>query len=124
MVMAAWCAVLIVASVAVAGLATLYAARAQAENAADAGALAAAVATYPPAGDDSPTVAARRLVTLNGASLVVCHCALDSGHTARTVLVTAEVLADVPVFGTVTVRGSSRAEFDPRLWLGVRGTGG
>lgn len=119
--MAAICALITVLSVAVAAVATLYAARAQAENAADAAALAAAVATYPPAAPEDPVAAARRLVAANGASLVSCHCSVDTGLDPRTVTVTASVLADVPLLGTLGVRGSSRAEFDPASWLGVGG---
>ena len=112
-------AVLAVSAMAVAALASLYAARAQAQAAADAGALAAAVATYPPAGDGEPAARARSVVEANGAYLVGCRCARDSGLGSRVVEVIAGVRALVPVFGEVTVRGSSRAEFDPMRWLGA-----
>jgi hypothetical protein len=96
----------------------LYGARAQATNAADAAALASAVATYPPATGTGPVTAALQAVRLNDAALVSCHCVRDSSLAARTVEVVAAVEVDVPVFGTVTVSGISRAEFDPMLWLG------
>ena len=118
MVMVALVAVLAVSAMAIASLASLYAARAQAQAAADAGALAAAVATYPPAGDGDPTARARWVVEANGAFLVGCQCIRDNRLGSRVVEVVAGVRAVVPVFGEVTVRGSSRAEFDPMRWLG------
>jgi hypothetical protein len=30
------------------------------------------------------------------------------------------IRVDVPIFGEVTVRAASRAEFDPMRWLGLR----
>lgn len=117
LVMTALMAVLAVSAIAVGALATLYAARAQAQAAADAGALAAAVATYPPAADGEPTVQAKAVVEANGAFLIACRCNRDGGLVARVVEVVAGVRARVPVFGEVTVRGSSRAEFDPLRWL-------
>lgn len=112
-------AVVAILGVAIAAIGMLYAARAQATNAADAAALAAAVATYPSAADTDPVTAARRATQLNGAVLVGCSCPRDSSLTARTVEVLAAIEVDVPVFGVVTVRGTSRAEFDPALWLGL-----
>ncbi|HJQ76687.1 MAG TPA: Rv3654c family TadE-like protein [Acidimicrobiia bacterium] len=117
LVMTALMAVVAVSAIAVAALTSLYAARAQAQAAADAGALAAAVATYPPAGDGEPTARARSVVEANGAFLLGCSCARDGRLTVRVVEVVAGVRARVPVFGEVTVRGSSRAEFDPIRWL-------
>ncbi|HUG08150.1 MAG TPA: pilus assembly protein TadG-related protein [Acidimicrobiia bacterium] len=111
-------AIVAVLTIAVAALGVLYAARAQATNAADAAALAAAVATYPPVASASPPMAARRMAQANGARLLGCDCTTDSSLDPRTVTVTAGVEADVPLFGPVTVRVSSRAEFDPLRWLG------
>lgn len=116
--MSAVVGVVAVAAVAVAGLAAMYAARAQAQTAADASALAAAVATYPPASTRSPLAAARSVAASNGAALVSCRCPRNGDFTARTVEVLTAVAVDVPVFGQVTVRARSRAEFDPMLWLG------
>jgi secretion/DNA translocation related TadE-like protein len=118
-VMMALIAVLAVAAIAVAALGSLYSARAQAQAAADAGALAAAVATYPPAGDGEPVARARSVVEANGAVLVACRCRHDSSLVVRVVEVVAAVDARVPVFGQLRVRGSSRAEFDPLRWLGL-----
>jgi secretion/DNA translocation related TadE-like protein len=111
-------AILIAASLAVAAVGSLYAARTQAQAAADAGALAAAAATYPPVGWDAPQVMARRAVAANGARLLSCQCPRDATLRARVVVVTAAIEADVPIFGTLTIRGAGRAEFDPALWLG------
>lgn len=111
-------AVVAIAGIAVAALGTLYAARAQAQGAADAAALAAAVATYPPATSADPLMAARGIAEDNGAMLVGCTCPRDDTMKARIVEVVTGVRVDLPLFGDVTVRSSARAEFDPRLWLG------
>lgn len=110
--------VVAVLAVAVAGLGSLYAARSQAQVAADAASLAAAVASYPPASDQRPEISAGRVARSNGAALIGCDCPRDLRFAARTVQVTTGVTLGVPVFGEVTVRASSRAEFDPGLWLG------
>jgi hypothetical protein len=88
-------------------------------NAADAAALAAAVSTYPPASAADPVTAARRAAELNDAALVTCRCPRDNSLDARTVEVEAAVKIRVPIFGDVTVRSVSRAEFDPMRWLGL-----
>lgn len=111
-------AILALLGVAVASVGMLYAARAQATNAADAAALAAAVATYPPASNTDPVRAAREAAQLNEAILVSCQCPRDSSLAARTVEVVAAIEVDVPIFDVVTVRSVSRAEFDPLRWLG------
>lgn len=106
-------------AVATAGLGALYAARAQANTSADAAALAAAVATYPPAARGSgPLAAARQAARHNGARLVTCSCPVDGSVRPRTVTVVASVSVTVPFFGDLDVRGAARAEFDPRGWLG------
>lgn len=117
-VMSAVIGLVAVLAVAVAGLAMLYAARTQAQTAADASALAAAVATYPPAAEMTPIGAARLAASSNGASIVRCECPVDPALGTRTVTVTAGIRAEVPVFGSFLVRARSSAEFDPRRWLG------
>lgn len=110
--------VVAVLAVAVASIGILYGAKAQAQTAADAGALAAAVATYPPIARGSPAVVARSVVTENGSRLVSCRCGVDTSLSERTVEVVTAVGVSVPIFGTVEVGASSRAEFDPMRWLG------
>lgn len=116
--MSAAVAIVAVVSIAVAGLGSLYSARAQAQTAADGAALAAAVATYPPAASASPLAAARDVAAANGAVVVRCGCPRDSTLRARVVEVVTAIRADVPVFGEWLVHASSRAEFDPVRWLG------
>ncbi|HUG31335.1 MAG TPA: histidine kinase [Acidimicrobiia bacterium] len=111
-------AIVAVLTTAIAAMGVLYGARAQATNAADAGALAAAVATYPPAAQTSPLAAARAVAGENGAVVTSCRCPIDTGMRTRVVEVRTAVAVEVPVFGAITVRSASRAEFDPRLWLG------
>lgn len=111
-------AIVAIVSMAVAALATLFAARAQAQVGADAAALAAAVATYPPTSGASPLGEARRIAGENGATLMSCVCRRDAVMRPRTVEVVTSVAADVPIFGKLNVRASSRAEFDPLRWLG------
>lgn len=115
--MSAAVALIAVASVAVAGLGALYSARAQAQNAADAAALAAAVATYPPASSASPEHAAGLVADENEARVLTCACPRSASLAARVVEVVVGVEANVPIFGERLVRASSRAEFDPLLWL-------
>lgn len=99
-------------------LAVLYGVRAEANNAADAAALAAAVATYPPAGAGDPRVEASRYAGVNGAVLVSCDCRVDSGLDVRTATVIVERKVTVPFFGTLGVRAGATGEFDPIVWLG------
>lgn len=112
--------VLIVAvlAVAVSSLAVVYAGAARATNAADAAALAAAVATYPDVGYPAPNVVAGDAATRNGSELVSCRCAVDRRLASRVAEVVVAVHVDVPLFGEVEVRRRSRAEFDPRSWVG------
>lgn len=119
MAMAGVIAIVAFLAVAVTALGMLFAARTQATIAADAAALAAAVATYPPAGSAmDPGQAAGRVAMANGARLVECLCPRNAGLVARTVEVMTAVAVDVPVFGAITVRSVARAEFDPVMWLG------
>lgn len=115
--MSAALGVVAIASVAIAGLGSLYAARAQAQIAADAAALASAVATYPPASATTPAAAATDVASQNGAAVVRCVCPPDASIQVRVVEVVTAIRADVPVFGEWLVRASSRAEFDPMRWL-------
>jgi Flp pilus assembly protein TadG len=117
-VMAGIIALLSVVVVATASLGVAYSARVQANIAADAGALAAAVATYPGVGRQSPAKEAQAVVARNGARLVSCACRVDPALSVRVVLVVAAVVVNVPVFGDLEIRGVSRAEFDPGRWLG------
>lgn len=118
-VMMAALAMITFVSFAVVGLGGLYVARARAQTAADAAALAAAVSTYPPASSLGPKLAAGRAALENGTSLVVCRCPVDSSLQVRVVEVVTMVTSEVPVFGRLEVRAASRAEFDPMRWLGA-----
>jgi secretion/DNA translocation related TadE-like protein len=120
MTMAMSGAVAIVAflAIAVVAIGTLYAARTQATNAADAAALAAAVGTYPPASGLDPLEAATTVARANGAEIVECLCPVNEGLVTRTVEVVASIEVEIPIFGPVTVRSAGRAEFDPLRWLG------
>ena len=110
--------VIAIVSVVTAGLGLAYGARAQAQIAADAAALAAAVATYPPASTANPIVQARAVARDNGAMLVRCDCRVDFRMQPRVVTVVTLVEADLPFFGRRGVRAEAMAEFDPELWLG------
>lgn len=116
--MVAAMAIVAALTVAVASVGTLYSARVQAQIASDAAALVAAVATYPAAGSAPPSAAAQAAVAENGARLVVCRCPRNGSLTRRAVSVVAAIDVRVPIFGVLSVKGSSRAEFDPRAWLG------
>jgi hypothetical protein len=113
-----WVAVIAVVGVAAASVGSLLAAREQAYTAAEAAALASAVATYPPAGTGSPMEVAAEYARRNGARLAACRCPIDLSIRPRTVTVTTALVVEVPIFGLVTVRASARSEFDPGLWLG------
>ena len=106
-------------TVGAAGVAMAYTAREQASTAAEAAALAAAVATYPGTGRPAPSSEARRAAAANGARLDSCRCPVDPSLSARTVTVRASVEVVVPIFGTIRVMGAARAEFDPLAWLGA-----
>ncbi len=105
-------------SLATAGLGHAYGAKAQAQTAADAAALAAAVATYPPATQGAPRQRARMAAGANGATLVSCVCQVDGSRRPRIVTVGVVIEVDVPIFGQLGISATSRAEFDPGLWLG------
>ncbi len=116
--MTAVVALLAVLAIASASLGAAYSARTQAQTASDAAALAAAVATYPGTSRSSPWREAASVAAANGARLVSCRCPVNATLYRRTVRVVTEVSIDVPVFGVLDVRSASRAEFDPRRWLG------
>ena len=116
--MVALVALLAVVGIGVTSVGGLLAAREQAFSAAEAAALAAAVATYPPAASENPARLARDYAAANGASLVTCRCTVDGTMKVRTVTVVAAVTSDVPLFGELAVKGAARAEFDPRAWMG------
>jgi secretion/DNA translocation related TadE-like protein len=111
-------AMVMAALVGLGSITVLYGVRAGANNAADAAALAAAVATYPPAGAGDPRAEAARYASANGAVLVSCDCGVDSSLDVRsaTVIVAREVT--VPIFGSLKVRAGATGEFDPVAWLG------
>jgi len=97
----------------------LIVARAAAQTAADAAALAAAPVTFDSFGTErSPAGEASFFAEANGARLVECRCERDDVWRARVVVVTVEVdLAWAPPpFGGV--RATAAAEFDPTVWLG------
>ncbi len=113
-----WVAVISVIGVAATSVGSLLAAREQAYTAAEAAALASAVATYPPAATGSPLALAAEYARRNGARLATCRCPVDISIRPRTVTVTTALTVEVPLFGQVTVRASARSEFDPGRWLG------
>lgn len=107
-----------VGMIALGSVASLYGARTHASTAADAAALAAAVATYPAAGGGDPVAEARHYALLNAAVLVGCECPVDATLETRTATVIVEMKVKVPFFGVVPVRAGARGEFDPLAWLG------
>jgi secretion/DNA translocation related TadE-like protein len=111
-------ALLATIGVATAALGVLFDARERAATAAEAAALAAAVATYPPTGAGAPTSLAAEYAARNGARLVSCWCPVDGTLRPRVVAITVALTADLPVLGEVLVGKTARAEFEPRSWLG------
>ncbi len=99
-------------------LGLLYVGREKATTAAEAAALAAAVATYPMAAVDSPISAAAAMAERNGARLNSCQCPVDRSLRVRTVRVFTSLVVTVPLFGDLWVKGGAAAEFDPVAWLG------
>jgi hypothetical protein len=114
----ALCGFIAFIGIATAALGLLFTAREQAMTAAEAAALGAAVASYPPVGFDPPRAVAAELAAANGARLVSCWCVVDSGFDSRVAAVTVVLTVEVPVLGEVDVGKTARAEFDPREWLG------
>lgn len=99
-------------------LTVLYGVRSEANTAADAAALAAAVATYPAAGAGDPRAEAARYAAANGAEVVSCDCPVDPSLEVRSATVVVEKKVTVPFFGTLGVRAGATGEFDPVAWLG------
>lgn len=112
------CALVAAVGVATTALGVLFDAREKAATAAEAAALAAAVATYPPAGVEDPDGLAAEYASRNGARVVSCSCRVDPTLRPRVVAVTVALKAEVPIFGEVLVGKTARAEFEPRAWLG------
>jgi hypothetical protein len=107
-------AVVIVASLALVAATQIVVGRARAVTAADAAALAAAVHTFPPAGEGiTPGRAAVTMANSNGAQLTLCRCPIDTSRQTRTVEVRVETRVDVVLIGRVMVTAASRAEYVP-----------
>ena len=103
---------------AVADAANVLLARARAQSAADAAALAAAVAQWPFAGrDEQPSEAAERTATANGATLEACDCTLRADRATVTVSVSTRirmlVVAPSRVRATATSALDVGRVFDP-----------
>ena len=89
-------------------------ARARAQLAADAAALAAAPVTFRPFGAaGSAAGEANRFATGNGASLVECRCPQDPSWHSRTVSVLVSVPADLVLLGVTQATAWGSADFDP-----------
>jgi len=112
------CALIAIIGIGTTALGVLFDAREKAATAAEAAALAAAVATYPPAGSEAPDDLAAEFASRNGTRLVSCWCPVDPTLKSRVVAVTVAMRANVPLFGEVLVGKTARAEFEPRAWLG------
>lgn len=108
-------AILILVGAGLGGVGRLVAAHAQATAAADAAALAAAPLTFL---DGNAAAEAARYAELNGARLVGCRCGRDGSFAPRVVTVEVSKQVDLPVFGSVVVRGRAAAEFAPLDLLG------
>ena len=90
----------------------------KAAGAADAAALAAAPVTFRPFGaSGTPAQEAAVFAQANGATLVSCTCLVDRSWNTRTVMVTVVRTVSVPGLGTVAVRATSRATFEPAALL-------
>jgi secretion/DNA translocation related TadE-like protein len=92
---------------AVADAANVLVARARAQSAADAAALAAAVAQWPFSGaDEAPEEAASRTAEENGAFLEACDCPLRG----RSAIVAVSVGTNIRMLGVAPPRVHARAE--------------
>jgi hypothetical protein len=90
----------------------------KASAAADAAALAAAPVTFRPFGaSGTPAREAALFARANGALLVSCQCPVDRSWDTRTVVVTVARTVSVIGIGTVRVRATSRATFEPAALL-------
>jgi nucleotide-binding universal stress UspA family protein len=114
LVMLALAVVVLVFGLLVADLSIYLEARARAQMAADAAALAAAPVTFRPFGaSGSAADEARRFAGRNGAALIECRCVPDPSWRSRTVIVRVSVPADLVLLGATEATGWSSAEFDP-----------
>lgn len=107
--------ILVLMSVGLTAVGRVVAAHIQATTAADGAALASAPLTFLPG---SPRAEAADYAARNGAHLVACSCGTDQSFRNRVVTVEVRKEVDLPMFGVVTVRGRSAAEFDPMDLLG------
>ena len=113
--MVAFVLVMIVAVGSVGGAIGAYT---KASAAADAAALAAAPVTFRPFGaSGTPTREAALFATANGAVLTSCQCPVNRSWDTRTVVVTVARTVSVMGIGTVRVRATSRATFEPAALL-------
>lgn len=92
----------------------LVTARVRAVNAADAAALAAAPATFPPLSmGETPSGIAAEMAAANGARLLRCLCPMVRSFDPRNVAVEVAVATRIAIVGEVEVRAASRAEYVP-----------
>ncbi len=112
--MLALAAAVVILGLLVADLSIYLGARARAQIAADAAALAAAPVTFRPFGAAGSAVEeARRFATGNGGTLLECRCAPDPSWRTRTVTVLVSMSADLVLLGETEARAWSSADFDP-----------
>jgi secretion/DNA translocation related TadE-like protein len=105
-------------TVALAAVAGVQIGRLRATTAADAAALAAAPVTFLPFGAaGSPAAEAGRFARLNGALLVSCRCDVDPSFEPRSAEVRVRVAVRLPLFGSISVEATGRAEFVPAALL-------
>ena len=105
-------AVLLIVAFAVIEAAGLVAVRGKAQTAADAAALAAAIATFDSSGR-APHLEAARFAQANGATLLSCQCRADRSPRPRVARVLVEIVHGTAFLGDVTARAGASAEFDP-----------
>ena len=114
LVMLALAVVVIVLGLLVADLSIYLGARARAQVAADAAALAAAPVTFRPFGAaGSATGEARKYAERNGGVLVECRCSHDPSWRSRSVTVLVSVPADLTLLGSTAATAWASADFDP-----------
>ncbi|MCP3973345.1 MAG: hypothetical protein GY720_02495 [bacterium] len=113
-VMLALAFVAVLVALLVADVSVYLGARARAQVAADAAALAAAPVTFRSFGSSgSATDEAREFAARNGGSLVDCRCGHDASWRPREVTVLVELPVDLVVLGSTVVQARSSAEFVP-----------
>ena len=112
--MLALAAVVVILGLLVADLSIYLGARARAQVAADAAALAAAPVTFRPFGATGSAVdEARHFAGRNGGALLECRCARDSSWRSRTVIVLVAVPVELVLLGPTEAKAWSSADFDP-----------